>query len=289
MRNAGHIALITIALLLSSVVASAQAPTATVSQSVTSTVPHSMTASSNLSAAQTDTSAVSVKSTASNSGQAALAPKTSASALIAAATQTKASNEILLKAQEVEIATATVKLEELRKLVADGLVARVELENAEALLAGLRTNLETAKNNVSASERTIADLRKAEEMARAKPLVLVGSLTSTRSFLKPTIMRFGGQGGWSLGQLLTVQSFFASTFGYALPTSAVGQSTTHNRLGYDHRNAVDVALHPDSVQGKALISYLQSQGIPFLAFRVAIAGVATGPHIHIGSPSHRLG
>jgi hypothetical protein len=279
MRNAGHIALIIIALLLSSVVASAQAPTGT--------VPQSAIAPSNLSAAPTDTSAASIKSRASNSGQLALAPTTSASALIAAANQTKASNEVLLKAQEVEIATATVKLEELRKLVADGLVARVELENAESLLAGLRTNLETAKNNISASERTIADLRKAEEMARAKPLVPVAP-SSTRSFLTPTILRYSGQGSWSLGQLITVQSFFASTFGYALPTSAVGQSTTHNRLGYDHRNAVDVALHPDSVQGKALISYLQSQRIPFLAFRAAIAGVATGPHIHIGSPSHRL-
>jgi hypothetical protein len=73
-----------------------------------------------------------------------------------------------------------------------------------------------------------------------------------------------------------------------LPTSAVGQSVTHNQLGYDHRNAVDVALHPDSSEGKALISYLQNQGIPFLAFRAAIPGVATGPHIHIGSPSRRL-
>ena len=37
----------------------------------------------------------------------------------------------------------------------------------------------------------------------------------------------------------------------------------------------------------ALISYLQSHGIPFSAFRTAIPGVATGPHIHIGMPSHR--
>jgi len=59
-------------------------------------------------------------------------------------------------------------------------------------------------------------------------------------------------------------------------------------LGYDHRNAVDVALHPDSAEGKALINHLQNQGIPFLAFRAAVPGVATGPHIHIGNPSHRI-
>lgn len=216
------------------------------------------------------------------------AVKSSASSdLIAAAAETKATNEALIRGQEAAIAADEVKLEQLRKLVADGLVARVELENAEALLAGLRTNLETFKKNVADSEQMIVELRKAEEMAKAKPL-LAARTSSTRSFLKPTVMRYGGQGGWSLNGLTAVQGFFLSNFGQVLPVSALGQSATHNRLGYDHRNAVDVALHPDSVQGKALIGYLQSQGIPFLAFRAAVPGVATGPHIHIGSPSHRI-
>lgn len=213
---------------------------------------------------------------------------TASSNLIAAATQTKASNEALIKVQEAAIAADLVKLEQLRKLVADGLVARVELENAEALLAGLRTNLETFKKNIPDSEQMIAELRRAGEMAKAKPLLASAGTSTTRSFLKPTIMRYGGQGGWSLNGLPAVQSFFLSSFGRVLPVSALGQSATRNRLGYDHRNAADVALHPDSVQGKALIDYLQSQGIPYLAFRAAVPGVATGPHIHIGSPSHRI-
>jgi hypothetical protein len=37
-----------------------------------------------------------------------------------------------------------------------------------------------------------------------------------------------------------------------------------------------------------LIAYLRGAGIPFLAFRTAIAGSSTGPHIHVGYPSHRL-
>ncbi len=227
--------------------------------------------------------------TAQTSKPAVPTVKSSASSnLIAAAAQTKASNEALIKVQEAAIAADVVKLEELRKLVADGLVARVELENAEALLAGLRTNLETLKKNIADSEQMIADLRKAEEMAKAKPLLASARSTSTRSFLKPTILRYGGQGGWSLNGLTAVQSFFSSNFGQVLPVSALGQSPTHNRLGYDHRNSVDVALHPDSVPGKALIGFLQSQGIPYLAFRAAVPGVATGPHIHIGSPSHRI-
>lgn len=221
-----------------------------------------------------------------NSQPAATAPNSSA-ALIEAASQTKASNEALVKAQEIQVAAEAAKLEELRKLVADGLIARVELENAEALLAGLRANLETSKKNIADSEKIIVDLRKAETIAKAQPLI-PSVKSNGRSFLKPTILRYGGQGAWSLGGLGSVQSFFAARFGQMLPVSAMGQSATHNRLGYDHRNAVDVALHPDSVQGQALIGYLQSQGIPFLAFRAAVVGVATGPHIHIGNPSHRI-
>lgn len=216
------------------------------------------------------------------------AKSTPSSGLIAAATQTKASNEALVKVQEAAIAADVMKLEQLRQLVAEGLVARVELENAEALLAGLRANLETFKKNIADSEQMIAELRKAEDLAKAKPLLASASSSSTRSFLKPTILRSGGQGSWSLNGLTAVQSFFLSNFGRLLPVSALGQSATHDRLGYNHRNAVDVALHPDSVQGRALIDYLQSQGIPYLAFRAAVPGVATGPHIHIGSPSNRI-
>ena len=231
---------------------------------------------------------VNAQTTSANAAPTAkLVATPSSSDLIAAATQTRDSNEALRKVQEAAIAADALKLEELRLLVADGLVARVELENAEALLAGLRANLETFKKNIADSEQTIAELRKAEEMTKAIPLLASANSSVTRSFLKPTILRYGGQGTWSLNVLSAVQTFFSSNFGRMLPVSAFGQSATHNRLGYDHRNAVDVALHPDSAEGRALINYLQSQGIPFLAFRAAVAGVATGPHIHIGSPSHR--
>jgi hypothetical protein len=84
-----------------------------------------------------------------------------------------------------------------------------------------------------------------------------------------------------------VDAFFQQRFGRALPISAFGQTEVHNRLGFDHRGAVDVAIHPDSSEGQTLMAYLRSQGIPFIAFRAAVAGSATGAHIHIGPPSHR--
>ena len=92
---------------------------------------------------------------------------------------------------------------------------------------------------------------------------------------------------WSLADAKKVENFFFTKFGRPLPTSAFGQSEIHDRWGLDHRQGMDVGLHPDSAQGIALVNFLRTEKIPFLVFRHAIPGVATGPHIHIGRPSHR--
>jgi len=92
---------------------------------------------------------------------------------------------------------------------------------------------------------------------------------------------------WTLADSRKVENFFLTKFGRPLPTSAFGQSAIHDRWGLDHRQGLDVGLHPDSVEGAALVEFLRAEKIPYLVFRHAIPGVATGPHIHIGRPSHR--
>lgn len=84
-----------------------------------------------------------------------------------------------------------------------------------------------------------------------------------------------------------IKSFFVSKFGRTLPVSAFGQTRLHSRLGFDHRNGVDVALSPDSLEGRALLAKLRGFGVPFIAFRKAVPGIATGAHIHVGNPSRR--
>jgi hypothetical protein len=213
--------------------------------------------------------------------------------LVDAAEQYKASSRELLRIQENEVSKAAAKLDELRKLVAEGLVARIELETGEQSLAVLRKQLAATQKQISDSDQMIADIREAEESAKLQASAQAtalkqGSKPKATYTTTPTMLRYNGASAWSINGLAGIQSFFSAAFGQALPTSAVGQSATHNHLGYDHRNAVDVALHPDSPAGKRLIEYLESQGIPFLAFRAAIPRVATGPHIHIGAPSRRL-
>lgn len=97
-----------------------------------------------------------------------------------------------------------------------------------------------------------------------------------------------GTGKWKLSDAGKVEEFFVTKFNKPLPLSAFGQSDLHTRWGWDHRNGMDVGLHPDSAEGRALIEFLRAESIPFLAFRGAVPGVATGPHIHVGNRSPRI-
>jgi hypothetical protein len=97
-----------------------------------------------------------------------------------------------------------------------------------------------------------------------------------------------GSGKWKLADAQKVQDFFFAKFKKSLPLTAFGQSDLHTRWGLDHRNGMDVGLHPDSNEGRALIEFLRNESIPFLAFRGPVPGVATGPHIHVGNRSPRV-
>lgn len=198
--------------------------------------------------------------------------------------QAQTSSPESLQLQEAEVTRLTASIDQLRPLYADGLIARLEFEKAEKNLADAKSKVEEMRVQIVAVEKLAAEQKKAAELAKIKPLVKPTLMSLNRA---PAVMR-STAGSWAISNLSTIQQFFSNTFGRALPTSTIGQSATHNRMNWDHRNAVDVGLHPDSAEGRALIAYLQKSGIPFLAFRSAIPGVSTGPHIHIGSPSHRI-
>jgi hypothetical protein len=81
---------------------------------------------------------------------------------------------------------------------------------------------------------------------------------------------------------------YEKQFHEPMPVSARGMTEVHRALGLDHTGRIDVAVTPDSPQGVWLRKFLESKGIPYYAFRVAIPGKATGAHIHIGPGSTRL-
>ena len=88
--------------------------------------------------------------------------------------------------------------------------------------------------------------------------------------------------------LKQLEQEFLRTFGRALPVSARGDTAVHRALGFDHRGRTDVAVSPDTTEGAWVRRYLTEKGVSFFAFRSAVAGKATGAHIHIGPASgHR--
>lgn len=99
---------------------------------------------------------------------------------------------------------------------------------------------------------------------------------------------FEGDGHFSQTDLKGVETAFEKKFKKPLPISANGETSVHRALGFDHRGRVDVALTPDQSEGVWLRTYLESNDIPYYAFRSAVPGKATGAHIHIGPGSTRL-
>ena len=203
--------------------------------------------------------------------------------VIVAATKNKESVKALIPHYEAILITATEAVEKRKELQAKGLVSKSELDSGDQAVKDAQAQLDDARRQLLESDHLMAEAN-AES---AKP-GSSGSPGTGRYTVRAAVMRYSGTGSWALTQASQVKGFFAAKFGRQLPVSALGQSETHNRLRFNHSNAVDVALHPDSAEGKALIDYLRSNGIPYLAFRSAIRGVATGAHIHIGHPSHRL-
>jgi hypothetical protein len=102
-----------------------------------------------------------------------------------------------------------------------------------------------------------------------------------------TMERYSGNGLFSTADFNVVGKAFARRFGRPLPISADGDTSLHRALGLDHSGRVDVAVSPDEPEGVWLRKYLESLRIPYYAFRKAVVGSATAPHIHIGPPSIR--
>ena len=205
---------------------------------------------------------------------------------IKATNEYKASLGKLVPYYENEVKRAEEKLEQSKKLFAEGLIPKSQLEENERALAVAKQDLaETNRLLTNADQQIAAALVETAANAEiAKNLRLARqSLVRTAAFT-----RYTGTGGWNLGDSWKVQRFFYDSFKKQLPIAVFGQGAIHDRWRLDHRNAMDIQLHPDGVEGRALLEFLQKNGIPYLAFRSAIPGTATCPHIHIGRPSHRF-
>jgi hypothetical protein len=204
---------------------------------------------------------------------------------IKATNEYKASLEKLWESYEKSVRKAEGELAKSQELFAAGLISRKTLEASEAEVAQAKDKVSDVNRRMSSADSQIADTMLEAEaeksFAKTKPIPKGGMLRTT------AMIRYNGATVWSLSDAWKVQQFFLITFKKQLPVAVFGQGAIHDRWRLDHRNAMDISLHPDGPEGQALLGYLRANGISFLAFRQAIPGTATGPHIHVGRPSHR--
>jgi hypothetical protein len=203
-------------------------------------------------------------------------------ALMHASLEYRRSLERLLVLQAETARRAEATAESRRSLLPHSIVSRREVTESEQAAAAA----------VAAAARTQAAITEADQVvAEAEAVAQPAAASFPASGAvpeRPPLLRHAGAGAWSLAMISEIERFFAGRFGRPLPVSALGQTPLHGHLGFDHRHAADVAVHPDTAEGQALLAWLRERDIPYLAFRGAVAGEATGAHVHIGEPSPRL-
>lgn len=190
--------------------------------------------------------------------------------------------EPVLGIYEREVARRTELIQIAQDLFERGAMSAEELQQSRRALAAAQKNVADTRRDMAEADRMLTEARIAE-VGRLRPLK-PGGYEETAG-----LVRFNGPASWSLtGDTPKLQRFFLAQFGRALPISAFGQTALHDRMGFDHRQALDVAVHPDGPEGRALMAYLRTSGIPFIAAWGAIPGSASGAHIHVGQASPRL-
>ena len=202
--------------------------------------------------------------------------------VIRTATEYRDQLALQMKLEESEVDRLAREVEMRGQWLQKNYISRQEWEQSKLALAEARAKLANTARRIEEAEMVIGEAQARAVLLTLPPLAVGGYSESGR------FVRYNGAAPWSLADSGKVETFFAGRFGRPLPVSARGETEIHRRMKFDHSNAMDVALSPDSAEGRALMEYLRKAGIPFLAFRGKMAGSSTGAHIHIGKPSMRL-
>lgn len=193
--------------------------------------------------------------------------------------------EELEQAASRQLDRAKTRVEQQRKLVDAGIAP------AQSLVA-LTEEQEWAQTTYDLTLSRAELIRQRVEIARSEELMMVEAPRAIAPDPDlsplPVMERFDGDGSFTAADFHRVQSAFEQQFHKELPVSAEGETAVHRSLGFDHRGRVDVALFPDTAEGKWLRHFLELSAIPYYAFRSLVPGKATAAHIHIGPPSTRL-
>jgi hypothetical protein len=184
----------------------------------------------------------------------------------------------MLDAAQRRVARTTVKIEQGRKLVEEGVAERLRFADLDTELAGRKKALEQAEERAALISQIVDMARVESESPEPETGVIPGKAeehVTGGNVLEPKDIK-------------DITLAFEKQFDKPMPVSAKGSTAVHRAMGFDHTGRVDVAVTPDSPEGVWLRKYLESKDIPYYAFREAIPGKATGSHIHIGPGSTRI-
>lgn len=188
----------------------------------------------------------------------------------------------MVAAAKRELERHAKRLESAKRLVEEGAMPRTALTPLLQDLDRARKTLDLAESRARLFGELMAMARaeiEAEAAAHDQPV---------EEPVRQAVVRFEGSGSFTDSHFRRIAAAFQKEFARPLPVSARGDTAFHRSLGYDHRGRVDVALHPDQKEGEWLLRFLETEKIPYFAFRKSVPGSATGAHIHIGPPSTRL-
>jgi len=206
-----------------------------------------------------------------------------AAEIVAALKDYRASLDTLMPLREQELAGAIRLREQRREFLERGIISRKEFEETEAAVARAEEKVGETRRAIAGVDQAMTEAMTARALAALPPLDPGGYEQSAG------LIRYNGPAAWSLKpDTARPRQFFAARFGRPLPVSAFGQTPLHDRMGFDHKDALDLAVHPNSSEGRALMDYLHAARIPFIAFWGAVPGSASGAHIHVGQPSPRI-
>ena len=184
----------------------------------------------------------------------------------------------MVEAARRRVERVELRMKEIQPLIEAGVLARNEIN-------AFQEELDYRKKTLELAESRQRFLKELSEMARAET---TAEPQDDSGGVKPAQERFDGHGQFGQAALKHIVLAYEKQFAKAIPISANGETAFHRALGYNHSGRVDVALSPDAPEGVWLRQLLEREQIPYYAFRTAISGKASAPHIHIGPASSRL-
>lgn len=188
-----------------------------------------------------------------------------------------------MRLHEEKIREQNTDYEMKKEMYDKNLISSSEVEDSARALTSAHLEAKRTREWIAEDDRALALAEQAaDEESKGAPKRAANGAHAA------ALIRYDGATSWSPAGFDKIERFYRQRFGRPPPISAMGQSHTHDRLGLDHRDAVDVAVRPDSAEGRGLMAYLRGAGIPFIAFRGRMSSMSTGAHIHIGRPSPRL-